>query len=103
MVTPVCSVCKSELAVDLQEQLKAYRTFYDSMSLCERVEFRVRVVTPEAAEAKASVAAKESAAETRQAVSSAVHEVRQAVQEAVAMALAQEPEMHDSLAASTKN
>ena len=67
------------------------------MSLCERVEFRVRVVTPEAAEAKILVAKKESAAETRQAVSCAVREVRQAVQQAVSSALAKEPEMLGSL------
>ena len=43
MVTPKCCVCMTELALDLQEQLKAYRCFYDSMSRCERVEFRVRL------------------------------------------------------------
>jgi hypothetical protein len=43
MVTPKCCVCMTELAVDLQEELKAYRCFYDSMSRCERVEFRVRL------------------------------------------------------------
>jgi hypothetical protein len=43
MVTPTCCVCLTELAVDLQEQLKAYSIFYDSMSRCERVEFQVRL------------------------------------------------------------
>jgi uncharacterized ferredoxin-like protein len=47
IVTPKCCVCMTELAVDLQEQLKAYRCFYDSMSRCERVEFRVRLNKPE--------------------------------------------------------
>ena len=46
-VSPVCSICKTELMVDLQEQLKSYRCFYDSMSRCERVEFRVRLNKPE--------------------------------------------------------
>ena len=80
MVAPMCSICKTELAVDLQEQLKAYRCFYDSMSLCERVEFRVRLKQPEAATA---------AGDVQQAVSTAVAEV----QDAVARALAKEPEI----------
>ncbi len=80
MVSPVCSICKTELAVDLQEQLKAYRGFYDSMSACERVEFRVRLIRPEAAAA-------ESSNNVEQAVSTAVAEV----QDAVAKALAKEP------------
>jgi uncharacterized ferredoxin-like protein len=42
-VCPKCAVCNVELEVDLKEQLKAYRCFYDSMSRCERVEFRVRL------------------------------------------------------------
>jgi hypothetical protein len=78
-----CSICKTELAVDLQEQLKAYRCFYDSMSKCDRLEFRVRLNNPEAA---ASAAASESASEVREVVSTAVAEV----QEAVATALAKE-------------
>jgi hypothetical protein len=80
MVSPVCSICKTELAVDLQEQLKAYRGFYDSMSACDRVEFRVRLIRPEAAAA-------ESSNNVEQAVSTAVAEV----QDAVAKALAKEP------------
>ena len=84
MVSPVCSICKTELAVDLQEQLKAYRGFYDSMSACERVEFRVRLIRPEAAAA-------ESSNNVEQAVSTAVAEVQDAVQDAVAKALAKEP------------
>jgi hypothetical protein len=82
-VSPQCSICKTELAVDLWEQLKAYRCFYDSMSRCERLEFRVRVNSPEAA---ASAAAAESASEVREVVSTAVAEV----QDAVAAALAKE-------------
>jgi hypothetical protein len=82
-VSPQCAICKTELAVDLQEQLKAYRCFYDSMSGCERVEFRVRLVKPEM-EASQAVAA--SAIEVQQVVSTAVAEV----QEAVATALAKE-------------
>jgi uncharacterized ferredoxin-like protein len=78
MVSPVCSICRTELAVDLQEQLKAYRGFYDSMSACERVEFRVRLIKPEAAA--------ESTNDVGLAVSSAVAEV----QDAVAKALAKE-------------
>jgi hypothetical protein len=75
----LCSICKAELAIDLQEQLKAYRGFYDSMSACERVEFRVRVNSPEAA-------AVTSASNAEQAVCTAVAEV----QDAVAKALAKE-------------
>jgi uncharacterized ferredoxin-like protein len=48
MVTPKCCVCLTEMAVDLQEQLKAYSCFYESMSRCERVEFRMRLNKPEA-------------------------------------------------------
>ncbi len=79
MVSSVCSICKTELALDLQEQLKAYRGFYDSMSACERVEFRVRLVKPEASDA-------ESNSDVEHAVSTAVAEV----QDAVARALAKE-------------
>lgn len=77
MVSPVCSICKKELEVDLQEQLKSYRCFYDSMSACERVEFRVRLSNPE-------TAAAESASITQEAVSTAVAEVQVAVNEALA-------------------
>ena len=59
-VSAQCAICKTELAVDLQEQLKAYRCFYDSMSKCDRLEFRVRLNNPDAA---ASAAASESASE----------------------------------------
>jgi len=76
-VSPQCAICKTELAVDLQEQLKAYRCFYDSMSLCERVEFRVRLKNPE-------VAPPESATDIQQAVSTAVAEVQDAVVKALA-------------------
>jgi ribosome-associated translation inhibitor RaiA len=68
MVSPFCSICKTELAVDLQEQLKAYRFFYDSMSACERVEFRVRVNSPEATAA-------ESASNLQKVVDTAVQEI----------------------------
>ena len=78
-VSPRCSICKVELMVDLQEQLKAYRCFYDSMSKCDRMEFRVRLSKPEAA---ASVS------EVQQVVSSAVAEVQEEVQKGVTKALA---------------
>ncbi|MGO9946869.1 MAG: hypothetical protein ACLPWG_08495 [Steroidobacteraceae bacterium] len=77
LVSPRCAVCNTELEVDLKEQLNAYRCFYDSMSKCERVEFRVRLKKPEAAA---------SASEVQEAVSTAVAEV----QEAVATAFAKE-------------
>jgi hypothetical protein len=77
MVSPLCSICKAELAVDLQEQLKAYRCFYDSMSVCERVEFRVRLNNP------ASQAA-ESGSELQQVVATAVADVQEAVAQALA-------------------
>jgi hypothetical protein len=85
-VSPVCSICKTELMVDLQEQLKSYRCFYDSMSRCERMEFRVRLSKPEAA---ASVS------EVQQVVSSAVAEVQGEVQKGVTKALAIEHGMAD--------
>jgi hypothetical protein len=69
-VTPKCAVCNAELEVDLQEQLKAYRCFYDSMSMCKRVEFRVRLSKPEAVT---------SASQLQEAVSTAVADVQQAV------------------------
>ena len=78
LVSPKCAVCNTELEVDLREQLNAYRGFYDSMSACERVEFRVRLIKPEAAA--------ESTNDVGLAVSSAVAEV----QDAVAKALAKE-------------
>jgi hypothetical protein len=74
-VSPRCAVCRQELEVDLQEQLKGYRSFYDSMSKCERVEFRVRLSKPEEAA---------SAAEVQQATTKAVSEVQQAVTTAFA-------------------
>jgi hypothetical protein len=74
-VSPRCAVCKTELEVDLQEQLEAYRCFYGSMSKCERVEFRVRLNKPEAAA---------SATEMLEAVSS---EVQHAVTTAFAKEL----------------
>jgi uncharacterized ferredoxin-like protein len=46
MVSPVCSICKTELAVDLRERVESLRGFYDTMSACERVEFRVRLISP---------------------------------------------------------
>jgi spore coat polysaccharide biosynthesis protein SpsF (cytidylyltransferase family) len=75
LVSPKCAVCGTELEVDLREQLNAYRCFYDSMSKCERVEFRVRVNKPEAAA---------SASEVQEAVSTAVAEVQDAVTTAFA-------------------
>lgn len=57
--------------------MKAYRCFYDSMSACDRIEFRVRQNKPD-------TAASPSAVEVRQVVSDAVSEVQQAV--AVALA-----------------
>jgi uncharacterized ferredoxin-like protein len=79
LVSPRCAVCNTELEVDLQEQLNAYRGFYNSMSKCERVEFRVRLHKPEAAA---------SASEVQAAVSSAVAEVQQAVTDAFSKELA---------------
>jgi uncharacterized ferredoxin-like protein len=75
LVSPICAVCKTELEVDLKEQLNAYRCFYETMSRCERVEFRVRLNKP--AEAA-------SASEVRDAVCTAVAEVREAVTTALA-------------------
>lgn len=74
-VSPKCAVCSTELEVDLQEQLKAYRCFYDSMSICERVSFRIRLNKPEVAA---------SADEVQQAVSTAVTEVKLALTTALA-------------------
>jgi hypothetical protein len=74
-VSPKCAVCNAELEVDLKEQLKAYRCFYDSMSRCERVEFRVRLSKP-------MIAAP--GTEVQQAVRAAVAEVQQAVTTALA-------------------
>jgi hypothetical protein len=78
LVSPKCTVCNKELEVDLREQLNAYRGFYDSMSKCERVEFRVRLTKPEAAA---------SASEVQAVVSSAVAEVQQAVTDAISKEL----------------
>jgi spore coat polysaccharide biosynthesis protein SpsF (cytidylyltransferase family) len=75
LVSPKCAICGTELEVDLREQLNAYRCFYDSMSKCERVEFRVRVNKPEAAA---------SASEVQEAVATAVAEVQDAVTTAFA-------------------
>jgi hypothetical protein len=74
VVSPRCGICNAELAFDLQEQLKAYRRFYDSMSLVDRIEFRVRLHCPEPA----------GAAEVQQVLSTAVTEVQQAVTKAFA-------------------
>ena len=79
LISPKCAVCNTELEVDLKEQLNAYRCFYESMSKCERVEFRVRLNKPEAAA---------SASEVRAAVSTAVAEVQEAVTTAFAKELA---------------
>jgi hypothetical protein len=73
-VSQKCAVCNVELEVDLKEQLKAYRMFYNSMSLCKRVEFRVRILRPEAA----------SVNEVQEAVSTAVADVQLAVTAAFA-------------------
>jgi hypothetical protein len=70
-----CAVCNVELEADLKEQLKAYRWFHDSMSRCERVEFRVRLGKPEAAAPRNDV---------QEAVSAAVAELQQAVTTALA-------------------
>lgn len=75
MVSPICAVCKQELEVDLKEQLSAYRCFYDSMSKCDRVEFRVRLNKPESAA---------SLSEVQEAVSAGVAEVQEAVTTAMA-------------------
>jgi len=85
-VSPRCSICKVELMADLQEQLKAYSRFYDIMSKCERMEFRVRLSKPEAA---ASVS------EVQHVVSTAVAEVQGEVQKGVTKALAIEHGMAD--------
>jgi hypothetical protein len=78
LVSPKCAVCNTELEVDLREQLNAYRGFYDSMSKCKRVEFRVRLTKPEAAA---------SASQMQEAVCSAVAEVQQAVTDAISKEL----------------
>jgi DNA-directed RNA polymerase subunit RPC12/RpoP len=75
MVSPKCAVCNTELEVDLSEQLNAYRCFYDSMSKCERVEFRVRFKQAEATQ---------SASQVQEVVSTAVAEVQDAVTAAFA-------------------
>ncbi len=79
LVSPKCAVCNTELEIDLKEQLNAYRCFYDSMSKCERVEFRVRLAKSEPAG---------SSTEVQAAVSSAVAEVQQAVTDAFSKELA---------------
>jgi hypothetical protein len=79
LVSPTCAVCNTELEVDLKEQLNAYRGFYESMSKCARIEFRVRLNKPEAAA---------SASEVREAVSIAVAGVQEAVTTALAKELA---------------
>jgi hypothetical protein len=78
LISPKCAVCNTELEVDLKEQLNAYRCFFESMSKCGRIEFRVRLNKPEAA----------SASEVREAVSTAVAEVQEAVTNAPAKELA---------------
>jgi hypothetical protein len=78
-ISPKCAVCNMELEVDLKEQLNAYRCFYESMSKCERVEFRVRLSKPEAAA---------SASEVQEAVCMAVAGVQDAVTAAIAKELA---------------
>ncbi len=75
LVSPKCAVCNAELEVDLKEQLNAYRCFYESMSKCERVEFRVRLNKPDAAVSSSDV---------REAISTAVAEVQEAVTTAFA-------------------
>jgi len=79
LVSPRCAVCNTELEVDLKEQLSAYRCFYESMSKCARIEFRVRLNKPEAAP---------SVSDVREAVSTAVAEVQEAVTAALAKELA---------------
>ena len=93
-VSPVCSICKTELMIDLQEQLKSYRCFYDSMSRCERVEFRVRLQTPE-------VALSATAAETAMAVSAAAEESAIKVKEMVSTAVAEVQQVAIAAAATT--
>jgi hypothetical protein len=79
LVSPKCAVCNTELEVDLQQQLNAYRGFYDSMSKCERVEFRVRPSKPEVAASASAVT---------EAVSTAVARMEEAVTTAFAKELA---------------
>jgi hypothetical protein len=79
LVSPMCGVCNAEMEVDLKEQLNAYRRFYESMSKCGRVEFRVRLSKPEVGA---------SASDVREAVSTAVAEVQEAVTSAFAKELA---------------
>ena len=79
LVSPKCGVCNTELEIDLREQLNAYRGFYDSISKCERVEFRVRLTKPDAGA---------SATEVIEAVSTAVAGVEEAVATAFAKELA---------------
>jgi hypothetical protein len=82
MVSPLCAICKTELADDLKDQLNAYRGFYASMSACERVEFRVRLNGPE-------IAAAESASNMQQMVSTAMTGVQDAVTKALTKELAE--------------
>ena len=79
LISPKCAVCNTELEVDLKEQLNAYRCFYESMSKCGRIEFRVRLSKPEAPA---------SASEMREAVSTGIAEVNQAVTNALVKDLA---------------
>ena len=79
LISPKCAVCNTELEVDLKEQLNAYRGFYESMSKCKRVEFRVRLNKPEAAA---------TASEVQEAVCMAVAGVQDAVTSAIAKELA---------------
>jgi hypothetical protein len=79
LISPKCAVCNTELEVDLKEQLNAYRCFYESMSKCDRVEFRVRLNKPETAA---------SASQVQEAVCMAVAGVQDAVSTAIAKELA---------------
>jgi hypothetical protein len=82
MVSPLCAICKTELASDLKDQLNAYRGFYESMSTCERVEFRVRLNNPE-------TTAAESAGNMQHMVSTAMAGVQDAVTKALTKGLAE--------------
>jgi hypothetical protein len=79
LISPMCAVCNTELEVDLKEQLNAYRAFYESMSGCGRIEFRVRLDKPETTW---------SASDVREAVSAVGAEVQDAVTTAFAKELA---------------
>jgi hypothetical protein len=87
LVSSQCSICNTELTVDLQEQLKAYGCFYSCMASRDRIEFRVRMSNPQ------TIAAGAAASHVQKAISSTLGEV----QEAVSRAFARERELADAV------